>query len=557
MSLIVRAVVVFVLLALPVKAAAQSPPSFGQLSGKDGCIVATSETYYEDCGRAAALDTPLALILSPDDKQLYVVGTKGLVTFNRAADTGVLTFAGCVTDDGDDGRPGTEGLCADGDALNSPTDVAISPDGRFVYVSARLSGSVSWFTRDPETGALKQAGCLKDQPRADRCTRAGGLFWANELELSPDGRFLYVVGAAENSITTFRRDLETGALTEGGCVSDTGSDGRCTNVTALGGVYDLASAPDGSALYAVAESAVSAFSRNAETGELTQTGCLLSPAIDGGTCKAAPGIAGAADVAVTPDGAQLLVAGQSDDALSVLDRTSFAPVECFTDQEPQGDDKEQADEEDEDIDDEDEDEGEDARASDASSCHPANAMYATSAVTVSHDGRTVFTAGYYGEGFLAFSRNPQTGTLQPAGCVEDGEAYKSCAEVTGPASVRQIVATADGRNLYAATDGVLSFGSTVAVTSRAARVSRSGRVSVRLACPAARAHGCRGSVHAGAGRARGFHVARGRTAAVRLPLAAATRRRLKRHGHATVAVVARDGARVVRASTHRLRLRAT
>jgi len=88
MSLIVRAVVVFVLLALPVKAAAQSPPSFGQLSGKDGCIVATSETYYEDCGRAAALDTPLALILSPDDKQLYVVGTKGLVTFNRAADTG-------------------------------------------------------------------------------------------------------------------------------------------------------------------------------------------------------------------------------------------------------------------------------------------------------------------------------------------------------------------------------------------------------------------------------------------------------------------------------------
>ena len=133
-------------------------------------------------GLARGLLKAHAVAVSPDDKQVYVaasggpgIGSNAIVTFGRAADTGALTSAGCVSDTGGDGRTGTDGFCADGDALLGARDLALSPDGHTLYAVSSVSAGITWFERDPATGKLTSAGCIKDFPRADRCTGSFGL----------------------------------------------------------------------------------------------------------------------------------------------------------------------------------------------------------------------------------------------------------------------------------------------------------------------------------------------------------------------------------------------
>ena len=108
-----------------------------------------------------------------------------------------------------------------------------------------------WLTRDAATGALTPAGCLKAAPRGDRCGGALNLMAPSGWRSAADGRSLYVVSGFDASISVFRRDAETGALTPGGCVSDTGSDGRCVNGTALRPSATSPSPPDGGSAYAL------------------------------------------------------------------------------------------------------------------------------------------------------------------------------------------------------------------------------------------------------------------------------------------------------------------
>jgi DNA-binding beta-propeller fold protein YncE len=66
--------------------------------------------------------------------------------------------AGCVSEDG------TMGTCMDGSGLLRVAVVAVSPDGRYVYVAAFDSSAVTTFARNPTTGSLSQlngvAGCV-------------------------------------------------------------------------------------------------------------------------------------------------------------------------------------------------------------------------------------------------------------------------------------------------------------------------------------------------------------------------------------------------------------
>ena len=90
-------------------------------------------------------------------------------------------------------------------------------------------------------------------PRGDRCGASLGLDAPSDIQLSPDGRHVYIAG--DSSVTSFARDAGTGALPIGGCISNTGSDGRCANGTALSGAWDLVFAPDGATLYAATRTA--------------------------------------------------------------------------------------------------------------------------------------------------------------------------------------------------------------------------------------------------------------------------------------------------------------
>jgi DNA-binding beta-propeller fold protein YncE len=552
-------------LLVPGSAPAQSggSSSFSQLAGERGCVtqeppLPLGDDPLEGCARARGLLRPQAVVVSPDDKQVYLgsgispgSGSNAIVTFTRAGESGALTSAGCVSDTGGDGRTGTDGFCADGDALLGPGGLALSADGRHLYAVSGSSAGVTWFARDPASGKLTQGGCIKDFPRNDHCTQSSGLAGASGVAVSPDGKNVYVTAAVSGSLLTFARDAETGALTPAECISDDGSDGRCTDGTGLFGASSVTVAPDGGQVFVTAATvgAVTAYARNRDTGRLTPQDCLLDDAPRGGSCRTAPGLAGAEASAISPDGKTLFVASTDDDALALFDRDpatgKLTAKTCFSHQDPQGDDA---------VDDNSGDDTADEAAN--SDCRPAKTLISAHAVTVSHDGRAVFVAGE--DSLAAFQRNPSTGALEQFGCAEDFLSYKSCAQATGLSGSTGLAASSDGRSLYVAGDqanAVSVFAASVAIASRAARVDRRGRFSVRLSCPRVRARACDGRLRVGAARARAYHVRAGAARSVRARLPKRLRRVVRRHGRVRVTVAARDARRLTRPSTRRVLLR--
>ena len=257
---------------------------------------------------------------------------------------GRLTQTGCISDDGGDGRPGSDGLCTDGDVLAGANAIAISPDGLNVYAAAAAQSGVAVFTRDPETGALTQTGCVKNYNDNDRCTQATGLRGVDAIDVSPDGKHVYAAARESDAVVAFARDAETGALTGIGCVSNTGHDGACTDATALDGASEIAVAPDGRSVYVTAGkvNAITVLSRDAETGVLAPQGCFMDAPPEGGACKRLDGIAGAGTMALSPDGASLYLASSSAGTLVTFKRDlesgALTPSGCQVNALPSGDD---------------------------------------------------------------------------------------------------------------------------------------------------------------------------------------------------------------------------
>jgi DNA-binding beta-propeller fold protein YncE len=202
---------------------------------------------------------------SPDGRQVYATDgyANALVTLDRDPATGVLSYRTELRS----GDPGVE-------HLSQPTGLAISPDGRFLYVSAYgPNGGLLTFARAPG-GELTQIQTL--QP-------SGG---ATDIELSPDGRRLYQGPMGPH---TFERDPETGLLSHGSNAGVVLSGGD-----SLGDGH-IVVAPDNRAVYMVDnwDKRLYQFSVTADGLELTKT--YREPA-DG------QGISGAQVLSAAPDG---------------------------------------------------------------------------------------------------------------------------------------------------------------------------------------------------------------------------------------------------------------
>ena len=554
-------------LALPASALAQgSSSSFNQLTGADGCVTQEpplpgDDESPEGCGRARGLLNALAVAVSPDDKHVYVassgtdngVGSNAVAAFSRAGDSGALTSVGCVSDSGGDGRTGTDGFCADGDALLGASGLAVSPDGRHVYVSSHSSNGIAWLARDAASGKLSPAGCIKNFPRADRCRAGFALEGTSGVAVSPDGKSVYVTADTPGSVSVFSRDADSGDLEPVMCVSETGSDGLCADGTALLGASSVIVSPDGRQVFVTAESigGVTAYARDPADGRLTPQSCLLDKAPKGGSCASAPNLDGAAASAISPDGKTLFVASTGDQALALFARNAdtgaLTPSGCVKHQDPQGDD---AVDEEEDF--EDEEEAEDAQAD----CTPAKALYTPREVIVSADGRGVFSVG--GDSLAAFRRDPGSGELAQTGCAEAELSYKSCSELRNLFEPRGIAASLDARSLYVtheSENAVSVFAAAVAIQSRAASADRRGRFRVKLACPAARVKGCAGRLRVGARSGRKYRVRTGASRSVKARLGKRARRVVRKRGRVRVTVAARDSRGLVRPSTRRLLVR--
>jgi sugar lactone lactonase YvrE len=187
-----------------------------------------------------------------------------------------LRFRGCV----DDHTPaqGPDSCSTSTKGMAGADGVAVSPDGRSVYVISYEDDAIVIFDRDKQTGKLKAQGCIDDNDSgADNCAKSvDGLEQPRSVIVSPDGHSVYVAastpGPADAEITTFKRRAN-GSLAPQGCIEMVGGSDDCaTTAPALAAARSLAITADGHWIYVGGVSTIASFHRTA-SGALTYFDC--------------------------------------------------------------------------------------------------------------------------------------------------------------------------------------------------------------------------------------------------------------------------------------------
>src|ERR671923_249731 len=150
-------------------------------------------------------------------REVAILSLAGLVLLLAAAAalavTGDLTqpagSAGCVSEGGSQG-------CALGHSLTGPTSVAVSPDGKSVYVASYVDNAVARLNRNTTTGAITQpagsAGCVSETGTGS-CADGHALSGANGVAVSADGKSVYVASYVSDAVARLDRDTTSGAIT--------------------------------------------------------------------------------------------------------------------------------------------------------------------------------------------------------------------------------------------------------------------------------------------------------------------------------------------------------
>jgi 6-phosphogluconolactonase (cycloisomerase 2 family) len=130
-----------------------------------------------------------AVALSPDGAFAYVTrqDDDAIAIFRRNRTTGALTLTDVVAQ-------GVDGV----DGLYGVFWVTVSPDGRRLYAASTLDHAVAAFARDSETGALTFIEKRLGAPNRE-C-----LAFARSVAVSPDGKSVYVAAASSSAVVSYR-----------------------------------------------------------------------------------------------------------------------------------------------------------------------------------------------------------------------------------------------------------------------------------------------------------------------------------------------------------------
>src|SRR4029077_21111665 len=307
---------------------------------------ADNDTGDADCPIVAnGLDTATSVAVSPDGKNLYAAsyGDEAVAVFIRAPGvTGELGSLGCIDDNDSPQGPDTCGQSTDG--LDGANSVAVSPEGKSVYVASREDDAVVRFNRNLTTGGLTPVDCWDDNDSgADSCGHVtNGLTGAMSVTVSPDNKSVYAasgITGGDDALVHLHRDVDTGELTAAECYddNDSGTD-TCLlagETNGLGGVRSPVVSPDGTSLYVTANSddAVTRFTRAAD-GTLTPAGCIDDHDAgqgpdDCGMGNTVPALDGAHSVSISPDGRSVYVTSFTDQAVVGFDRNLSSGLLIF------------------------------------------------------------------------------------------------------------------------------------------------------------------------------------------------------------------------------------
>lgn len=298
-----------------------------------GCVrrPVAPKTARKFCRPGRAMREPVDLAMAPDGGHIYVlthgaelVNDGGIVTLRRQARGWIRQpagKAGCITEQG-------TGSCAKGRSMDQGRRMAMSLDGRSLYMTSQ-TGGIAILQRTEGTGALTQpdgeAGCVISQfkPTGSSCARVPVPDMVpTDIVVSPDGGFVYVAmaQAGTGAIVVYMRDQTSGALTFASCVAQGGGGAPCAPANGLAGLSSIAVSPDGRTLYGAAHwfrdgGTLTTFTRDATLGTLTQlegaNGCVAAAPVDG-TCAQGPPFVRPTSVAASHDGASVYVVYAND-----------------------------------------------------------------------------------------------------------------------------------------------------------------------------------------------------------------------------------------------------
>lgn len=161
----------------------------------EGARLAPNEPTH---GSVAPGGGPRHLAFHPTGRFLYANNelTATVTVFRHDATSGALTEAQTITTlpDGYDGNKST-------------AQIALTPDGRHLYVSNRGHDSIAMFAVDAATGRLSAIGHEPTQGRIPR-----------NFNLDPSGRFLIAANQESDNAVVFRVDPATGRLSPTGSI---------------------------------------------------------------------------------------------------------------------------------------------------------------------------------------------------------------------------------------------------------------------------------------------------------------------------------------------------
>ena len=214
-------------------------------------VLTFREAEYDGDGLIDGLNTAICVTVSPDGNHIYVVGfnDNAIAIFSRDHITGFMAFEDVVKNT----DPGVEGLA-------QVYSVVVSPDNKHVYTAANTDDAVAVFSRSSSTGALSLVEVEKDGVGG-----VDGLWGATDVAVSPDGQYVYAVGSRDSSLVVFARDAATGELTFLTSYKD-GVNG----IDGLGGAISVAVSPHGRHVFVAcyADDALVAFARAPGSGML-------------------------------------------------------------------------------------------------------------------------------------------------------------------------------------------------------------------------------------------------------------------------------------------------
>jgi len=253
------------------------------------------QVRFEGQGGVDGIASTYDVAASPDGHNVYAIGhgDDALATFKRDRH-GKLHFVNAKVD-------GVGGV----DGLSIATQVAVAPDGRSVYATGAGDNAVATFKRN-RRGKLHFVNA-----KVDGVGGVDGLGGAYGVSVSRDGDNVYVTGAGEDSIATFKRNRRGKLHFVNAKFDNTGP------VQGIDTPYSLGVSPDDRNVYVAGqdENALATFKRSRRTGKLK----FVNEKVDGVGGVDGLGVP-CCGLAISRDGRNVYVPGDGDHAIAIFKR---------------------------------------------------------------------------------------------------------------------------------------------------------------------------------------------------------------------------------------------